>query len=188
MTEGGVLRAEGISSLESLSLTIAQADVGSLESVSNDYGRGSALKISDAELTSLDLDIIGKNTSLKAYDGNGVLRAVGASSLDSLSLDHSADRMWSSLESVSRRLRKRERLEDKRCSFELTSLDLDIIGQNTSSKAYDGNGVLRARGHLKPGEPKSDHSAGGCGQLRECIKRLRKRERLEDKRCRAYKS
>ena len=74
--------------------------MGSLESVSNDYGSGSALKISDAELT---------------------------------------------------------------------SLDLDIVGQNTSSKAYDGNGVLRARGHLKSGEPKSDNSAGQCGQLRECI-------------------
>ena len=29
-----------------------------MESVSNDYGSGSVLKISDAELTSLDLEII----------------------------------------------------------------------------------------------------------------------------------
>ena len=85
--EGGVLRAESISSLDSLTLTIAQADVGSLESVSSDYGSGSALKISDAELTSLDLDIIGQNTSSKAYDGSGVLRAESISSLESLTLD-----------------------------------------------------------------------------------------------------
>ena len=85
--EGGVLRAESTSSLDSLTLTIAQADVGSLESVSSDYGSGSALKISDAELTSLDLDIIGQNTSSKAYDGSGVLRAESISSLESLTLD-----------------------------------------------------------------------------------------------------
>ena len=85
--EGGVLRAESISSLDSLTLTIAQANVGSLESVSSDYGSGSALKISDAELTSLDLDIIGQNTSSKAYDGSGVLRAESISSLESLTLD-----------------------------------------------------------------------------------------------------
>ena len=40
--EGGVLRAESTSSLDSLTLTIAQADVGSLESVSSDYGSGSS--------------------------------------------------------------------------------------------------------------------------------------------------
>ena len=114
MTEGGVLRAEGTSSLESLSLTIAQADVGSLESVSNDYGSGSALKISDAELTSLDLDIIGKNTSSKAYDGSGVLRAENISSLESLSLTI-AQASVGSFESVSNDYWKRQRLEDKRC-------------------------------------------------------------------------
>ena len=84
--ENAVLRAVSISRLESLSLTIAQASVGSLESFSNDYGSGSALKISDAELTSLDLDIIGQNTSSKAYDGSGLLRADSTSSLESLNL------------------------------------------------------------------------------------------------------
>ena len=55
--ENAVLRAVSISRLESLTLTIAQANVGSLESFSNDYGSGSALKISDAELTGFDLKI-----------------------------------------------------------------------------------------------------------------------------------
>ena len=85
-----------------------------LESVSNDYGSGSALKISDAELTSLDLDIIGQNTSSKAYDGNGVLRAEGTSSLESLSLTI-AQADVGSLESVSNDYGSGQRLEDKRC-------------------------------------------------------------------------
>ena len=61
--------------------------MGSLESVSSDYLEAACvLKISDAELTSLDLDIIGQNTSSKAYDGSGVLRAENISSLESLNL------------------------------------------------------------------------------------------------------
>ena len=35
--------------------------MGSLESASNDYGSGSALKISDAELTGFDLKISSEN-------------------------------------------------------------------------------------------------------------------------------
>ena len=138
-----VLRAEGSSSLESLSLSIAQAKVGSLESVSNDYGSGSALRISDAELTSLDLDIKGQTSASKAYDANAVLRAEGSSSLESLSLSIAQAKVGS-LESVSNDYGSGSALRIS--DAELTSLDLDIKGQTSASKAYDANAVLRAEG------------------------------------------
>ena len=126
-------------------------------------GSESALKISDAELTSLDLDIIGQNTASKAYDGSGELRVVSISSLDSLTLDIGQINV-SSLESVSRGYGRGSafKIEAEReadCGDcepvlrgdanpddgdKVTALVLTITGQNTASAAYDGNAVLRA--------------------------------------------
>ena len=61
--------------------------MGGLESVSNDSDEsGSTFKISDAELTGLDLDITGLYTASEVYDENAVLREESSSSLESLSL------------------------------------------------------------------------------------------------------
>ena len=78
-----------ISSLDSLTLDIGQINVSSLESVSRDYGRGSAFKIEaereadcgdcepvlrgdtnpdDDKVTALVLTITGQNTASAAYE------------------------------------------------------------------------------------------------------------------------
>ena len=144
--ENKVLRVDSTSDLESLSLVVANVTVnanGSLESVSRDHGSESGFKLTDAVITGIDLDIVEQYTTLKAYDGNAVLRVDSTSDLESLSLvvANVTVNANGSLESVSRDHGSESGF--KLTDAVITGIDLDIIEQYTTLKAYDGNAVLR---------------------------------------------
>ena len=105
------------------------------------------MKISDAELTGLDLDMTGVDTASKAYDENAVLRAESSSSLESLSLTI-AQASVGNLESDSSAADDGHEMDMVKSSslslsdLEIGGLDLNMEGYETLSKSYSKSGSL----------------------------------------------
>ena len=97
--ENAVLRKDASLSIESIDLSAAQVNVGSLESISSE-AKGSVLKLSDAEVMALDLSIDGLDKSAKIYYESAVLREDASLSIESIDLS-AAQVNVGSLESIS---------------------------------------------------------------------------------------
>ena len=136
--ESAVLREDASLSIESIDLSAAQVNVGSLERVSSE-AKGSVLKLSNAEVTALDLSIEGLDKSAKIYDESAVLRKDASLSIESIDLS-AAQVNVESLERVSSEAKGSVL---KLSNAEVTALDLSIEGLDKSAKIYDESAVLR---------------------------------------------